>query len=347
MHNYLPGVPHVESPFFADIFNAANIDPVTRRIALDLATNGYAIIDFPDPDFAAVASAIQAGLGERFDLANWRAEGHRTGASPRLRDAWQYDANVLRLATNPAVLGLLQRLYGRRALPFQTLNFPVGTQQHFHSDTAHFNSCPERFMCGVWVALEDVDESNGPLLYFPGSHRWPIYGNEHLGICAARMDDAPTQASYEPMWRALVAAHGAKPATLHVKKGQAVIWAANLMHGGAPHLDPDRTRWTQVTHYFFDDCAYFTQLHSDPVYGSIAFRKLHNLATGEPLGQHYAGHAIPEEHIRASVPPTMRWLETFDKQLYLQANPDVAAAGVDAVEHYWLHGRKENRKLRP
>ena len=30
-------------------------------------------------------------------------------------------------------------------------------------------------MCGVWVALEDITEDNGPLHYYPGSHRLPDY----------------------------------------------------------------------------------------------------------------------------------------------------------------------------
>ena len=32
---------------------------------------------------------------------------------------------------------------------------------------------PEGFMCGVWVALEDMDMENGPLVYYPGSHKLP------------------------------------------------------------------------------------------------------------------------------------------------------------------------------
>src|SRR5439155_23973453 len=113
-------------------------------------------------------------------------------------------------------------MYGRRAFPFQTLNFPVGTQQHFHTDSIHFSSVPERFMCGVWVALEDITEENGPLVYYPGSHRWPIYAAEHLGQCLTTMDETPTQGIFEPMWRALVEAHGAKPQYFTARKGQAL-----------------------------------------------------------------------------------------------------------------------------
>ena len=37
----------------------------------------------------------------------------------------------------------------------------------------------------------------------------------------------------------------------------------------------------------------------------------------------------------------------FDANLYLQANPDVAAAGTDAKLHYLAFGHREGRKLRP
>ncbi|MGF6549297.1 methyltransferase type 12 [Paraburkholderia youngii] len=37
----------------------------------------------------------------------------------------------------------------------------------------------------------------------------------------------------------------------------------------------------------------------------------------------------------------------FDKGAYLAANPDVAAAGLDAAEHYLRWGQHENRPLRP
>ena len=39
--------------------------------------------------------------------------------------------------------------------------------------------------------------------------------------------------------------------------------------------------------------------------------------------------------------------QNFDEQQYLLANPDVAAAGADALEHYLVFGHGERRKLRP
>jgi molecular chaperone DnaJ len=51
--------------------------------------------------------------------------------------------------------------------------------------------------------------------------------------------------------------------TALIKRGQAFIWAANLFHGGSPVTDPDKTRLSQVTHYYFRGCSYFTPLASD------------------------------------------------------------------------------------
>ena len=347
--NSLPGVPHIESPFFSRIFNAPDVDDETRRVAFELAVKGYAVIDFPDSGFEQMAESIKANLHSHYDFDGWREHGHEAGVSLRVQDAWQFDDNVRSIACNEHITGLLSRLYGRQAWPFQTLNFPVGTQQHFHTDSIHFSSSPERFMCGVWVAMEDIDETNGPLMYFPGSHRWPIYTNEHIATCIAEMKGTPTQAIYEAMWRDLVEAHGAQPDYFLPKKGQALIWAANLMHGGTTQTDPARTRWSQVTHYFFEDCAYYTPMMSDPFYGSIAFRSLTNIVTGETIPNRVAGHEIPQRFIEATNPRQLSWKDedAFDPAFYLLANPDVAAAGIDATTHYLVHGRKEKRRLRP
>jgi hypothetical protein len=45
-----------------------------------------------------------------------------------------------------------------------------------------------------------------------------------------------------------------------VHKGQAVIWAANLLHGGSLQRDRSRTRHSQVTHYFFEGSRVFNPM---------------------------------------------------------------------------------------
>ena len=202
-------------------------------------------------------------------------------------------------------------------------------------------------MCGVWVALEDVHEDAGPLVYYPGSHKWPVYGNEHIATCVSQSDRPVSQALYEDMWRALVTQARIEPKYFIARKGQAIIWAANLLHGGARQQDVDRTRWSHVTHYFFDDCAYFSPMRSNVAYGSVWFRESVDIGTGKLVPNMCAGHLVPPDFIRQSKPRARGLPEGFDAERYYTANPDVRAEGMPADEHWLLYGRFEGRALGP
>jgi len=236
LRGLLPGVPLVDSPFFARLLPELGFDAETERIARDLHAQGYARIAFPDPELPARASRIRRDLGAGFDLAAWRDGGGRAQAGLRVQDAWTRHDDVRAIAANPDLLALLGRLFGRRAFPFQTLNFPVGTQQHFHADSVHFSSIPEGFMCGIWVALEDVGPEAGPLVYYPGSHRWPRLDNAQIGLRVTGRGEAINQGVYETVWRALVDSSGIAPVPFHARQGEAVIWLANLLHGGSRQM---------------------------------------------------------------------------------------------------------------
>ncbi len=344
--NRLPGVPDVESPLFESIFQAKGVSAQTMDVARQLRNDGYAVIDFPDPDFESKKDKIIRALDKKYDWDGWRK-----GTVPNLRiqDAWQTVPEVRQLATNPAILTLLSELYGRKAFPFQTLNFPVGTQQHFHSDSVHFSSCPERFMVGVWVALEDIDAENGPLIYYPGSHTLPVYTNEHLGVSPGTGPNLYHHyPAYESAWEALVESLDLKPMYFHAKKGQALIWAANLLHGGAPQEDTKRTRYSQVTHYYFENCGYYTPLGSVPFLGLIQMRDITDISTGKPVPNRVNGMDVPKAVSGSPVnlPQPTRVPKDFDRAAYLRANPDVAAAKADPVKHWLEFGYREGRPLR-
>ena len=244
MLNPLPGIPLIESPLFDRFFNE-DTETQTFEIATKLRKDGYAVFAFPDKQFDKRANRIKKELKPLYD---WDAHKENPKSGLRVQDAWKFSADVKALATNQHVLLLLEELYGRKPVPFQTLNFPVGTQQHLHSDSIHFSCIPERFMCGVWIALEDIDDDAGPLQYCPGTHSWPIYTNEHIGR-SHEVGDKPSQVIYHEAWNALVEESKIETHTFKAKKGDALIWTANLLHGGAPQLNLDKTRWSQVTQY--------------------------------------------------------------------------------------------------
>jgi hypothetical protein len=176
----------------------------------------------------------------------------------RVQDAWRSSRDVKAIARAPSIMGLLRGLYGREPLPFQTLNFRLGTEQSPHADAFHFNSQPPGFMCGVWVALEDIDESSGPLVYFPGSQKLPETNPSALGMRPTE-EDYPI---YEAHVQAEIARHGFEPRLALLRKGEAVLWAANLLHGGSPTEPGEQTRRSQVTHYYFEGCRYWTPMLS-------------------------------------------------------------------------------------
>jgi hypothetical protein len=297
-HNPLPGVPLIESPFFYNALAELEIDEPMKAIAVQLHEQGWAIIDFPDPEFDQLAERIKRSLHSRYDLDSWRAKGWQDNDTLSIQDAYEFNEDVRRIAANPQILTLLSTLYGRQAWPFQTLNFPVSTQQHFHPDSIHFSSVPERFGCAVWVALEDIGPNQGPLLCYSGSHKWPIYVNEHIGRCRADDLGPPSSKPFEELWEALARVNAVDASQFHAKKGQALIWTANLLHAGSRQTDPNLTRWSQETHYYFEGCSYYTPMESDPFYGRILFRTLRNIANGEPMPNMYCGHQVPSWFVR-------------------------------------------------
>jgi hypothetical protein len=299
----LPGVPLVHSPFFDEVVATSNWDAETRRVAEALNRDGFAVIDFDEPELDALAADIDARLFADLPWDDWRAG--RLDGLERVSDAWPHNESVRRIAGNAKVIGLLSRVYGREAFPFQTLNFAIGSQQDVHIDLVHFASTPENFMCGVWLALEDVAEGAGPLRYYPGSHRWPVFYNEHVGRAAPPADQLGLDADLlARVWRKQAEAAGVEPVEFYPKKGQALIWAAGLHHGGAPHVNRAASRKSQVTHYFFRDCAYWTPIGSDPFAGRIAFRHaLPDVRTGEVVPNAVNGEATPRAFIDIATPP--------------------------------------------
>lgn len=205
------------------------------------------------------------------DLETAKAHATKAIEGNRIADGWTRCDAILNIATHAKILDLLSQLYGRRAFPFQTLNFVYGSQQSAHADTYHFNAKPDEFMCGVWVALEDVSPEAGPLFYYSGSHV----------LAATERSELPgqqTYGDYENHIDQTLKERGFEAESALLKKGQALIWTANLVHGGSPRHDPNLTRHSQVTHYYFDGCAYYTPQLYDRQRRQHALRKPYDIS---------------------------------------------------------------------
>ncbi len=292
-------LPWVDSPFFAQIFSQLNLDNQTRELVKQFAEQGYVIID--DLEIENIGEIINRIVKDLTPIYGHKGKVESAWIyHDRIQDGWTFNQDVKKIATAPKIINLLKILYQREPIPFQTLNFRFGTEQSTHSDIIHFSSVPARFMCGVWVALEDIDANNGPLHYYPGSHKLPIFDLNDLGITGSYQNKPyDIYPLYEEFLQSLIEHNGLKKVELYVKKGQALIWAANLLHGGSPVLDKNRTRYSQVTHYYFDDCMYYIPLISDAFLHRIHFKEVRNIITGKVVNHIYNGDKIkinPEEY---------------------------------------------------
>jgi hypothetical protein len=292
LKNPLPGLPLIESPLFPRLHPELGLSAEDARVGIELFERGYAVLDFPDPALNQRIDRIKASLGPRFAIDFDDPQANKTCGERRIQDAWKFDEDVLAIAVNAQVTALLGRLYGRPAFPFQTLNFPVGTQQAAHSDMVHFSSQPEKFMCGVWLAMEDVTEDAGPLFYYPGSHRWPVMSNLLVGRKGFGQQLNSAQDPFAEAWAAIVASQQAECETFLARKGQALIWCANLLHGGSIQTNPCVTRWSQVTHYYFEDCLYYTPAFSDEAIGALDLRKIKAISDQRERPNRYLGNLI-------------------------------------------------------
>jgi ectoine hydroxylase-related dioxygenase (phytanoyl-CoA dioxygenase family) len=272
--------PWVDSPFFERELKESNLTEEIKAKVEEYATNGFLIIDtgLPDHTFDRIIELLKPHYQD-----------------VRLQDGWRVTELVKEVAGCPAVLDMLRILYRREPFPFQTLNFREGSQQKTHSDAIHFYSVPQRYMCGVWVALEDIDENNGPLHYFPGSHKLPFYEMSDIGLSgSADVGQYGQYKAYEEFVSDLMVAGRFEKKVFKVKKGQALIWAANLFHGGEPILEAGRSRHSQVTHYFFKDCMYYSPIWSDLAIEKMYMRRPVNILTGEVMKNYYLGKPVED-----------------------------------------------------
>ena len=290
-------LPWVESPFFSDIIKTKNISVQDKKLASEYYENGFIVLSniFTNELIDQIKSEMNdKGFNENFPIQTFRN-------NIRIQDLWQYSDSVKELACHPKIMDTLKMLYEREPVPFQTLNFKVGTQQKAHSDTLHFSSLPARYMCGVWVALEDITEDNGPLFYYPGSHRNPEYNFSDFKNTTedTSYENYP---EYETFMENLMEKSSYKKKKFLAKKGDALIWSSNIIHGGSPVEDPQSTRYSQVTHYYFENCIYYTPMLSNMVTKELFIRRnLVDIKTGQIAEQNFNGNNAQLVRTRGSL----------------------------------------------
>jgi len=282
MKNYIENksaltIPWVESPFFYSLLENSDFTEEQRSLCIKYHEEGYVIIDLDltEKQIQEVVDDMYRALAKETTV--YHADHFQYTESRRIFELWKQSNAAANLCLNKKVLETLQLLYNREPYPFSTINFFKGSNQPLHSDVIHFHTNPPLWMAGVWIAFEDVDENNGSLKIIPGSHKWKLWEYDELGL--PHPDDVENgeevnYREYEHFLVQLVKEKKAEPYIAKLKKGQALIWSANLLHGGCNVegvTDLEKTRLTQAQHYFFKGCKeYYHPMFTKKYEGNYA-----------------------------------------------------------------------------
>lgn len=219
------------------------------------AANGYLVIErlfddsILDEVWAAYEEAARAG---KIQLGDEPA-GAGDPYPGRFLNPHKKAARFCRILKHPGLLDWIRLLMEREPKPLQTIASHKGSQQGVHSDSIHMTTYPLGYLSAAWIAFEDIHPDSGPLVFYPGSHRLPFVFSKDVGISESdfqREGYRPYQERYEPHIRRVIEERKLEPHYFHARKGDVLIWHANLLHGGSPRRNLQLSRKAVVCHFF-------------------------------------------------------------------------------------------------
>ncbi|MEO7046883.1 MAG: phytanoyl-CoA dioxygenase family protein, partial [Ferruginibacter sp.] len=240
-----------------DIENSAlfkRLDIESKKSILNFEQEGYAILQ------GYLSDSQVKNVNEEIDklLNNKEVKFKR---NKKIMFAIHKSGLLKSIGNNADLIELLQSLIGGDIKLFQSINFLSGSEQKTHSDSIHMTTYPPGGLLGVWIALEDIQPDNGPLHYYPGSHKLPYYLNADYNNEGNFFLLGPNDYSeYEKMLQQKIEQYNIEKKIFNAKKGDLLIWHANLLHGGEPHLNKEKTRKSMVFHYYNIDCVCFHEI---------------------------------------------------------------------------------------
>ena len=206
----------------------------------------------------------------------------------KVSDVHSYYANGGELVFPPPVLRFLTQIYERPPVVFQTMTMRKGSQENLHIDTGPLTLTEPMSIAASWVALEDVQLLSGEFQFVPGSHRLPEL--LHYGTDKGHHGDYREYGTILETTLRMCEERGLKTAKFMAKKGDVLIWHADLMHGGAPIQDRSRTRKSLVAHFMplgvmptFFNCADVNAIPY-PTGGYCTDRLLHDTTPRDNAG---------------------------------------------------------------
>ncbi len=168
----------------------------------------------------------------------------------RLLDFYVPNISARQMALAPQITRFLRLIYQEPAMVFQSLLFTWGSEQSMHKDTAFVVIDPPCTLTASWIALEKIGKGQGELMYYPGSHRDPmfLFGEDRLFWQAAK-DGKGIHQRYTQFLNHQAREKGVSIQRLTAEPGDILMWHPNLTHGGWQVTQPEKTRLSLVSHY--------------------------------------------------------------------------------------------------
>ena len=272
-------IPFVESPFYGKLAKKNTTNKFSTQTD-KLNVDGYCIIDLNLSDDLIAEANQDIAEAVRKNSYKKNSDAYHYNDSPRIVEAWKYSEAIKDIATNKKLCDFLKYTYNSDPIPFSTINFLKGTEQPLHSDEFHFGSIPHKYLTGCWIALEDIDEDSGPISIAVGSHKYPLFSFEMIGLDIPKNEKEFKAAYtiYENWVMEIIEAKETQIVTPKMKKGECLVWLSNTLHGSYQIRNKELTRKSLVVHFHYDKCEkIFYPSYSNLEKGKYIPRSLKNL----------------------------------------------------------------------
>ncbi|WP_180978191.1 MULTISPECIES: phytanoyl-CoA dioxygenase family protein [Burkholderia] len=229
----------------AALLRSGEISGTEASALRQFVKDGFMILEDVIDD--ALVDAVNAEIEDAIER---KYQNYEFGTSQRIEHLHLHYPNIRKLWLDRRHLRLADLVFNARARPCQTLTYVFGSQQDAHQDTVHLTPFPAGYMCGIWIALQDICANSGELVVYPGSHREPRIYLNGTGCNKVRSDWSEFGAKIVPKYQEMSARY--TPFVYRPKKGTVLIWHENLLHAGSVRLDQSLPRRSVVIHAFAD-----------------------------------------------------------------------------------------------
>ncbi len=261
--NISSDIPWMDKPTITQeqIKNHPNFSTFSQDIQdqfLQWNNNGYMILK---GFFLDKVDAINTEI-EKLQTQN-KVDYNFTGR--KIMDAWKHSSILNEVFRNGELLKIFEFIFQKKAIPFQTINFLFGSEQKPHSDFLHMTTEPLGYLSAMWIALEDIQPGSGELVYYPGSNKLPYIFSEHYNTGNTGLTIGKNNYNhYEEKIEQLIKENNLQPQYFYAKKGDVLIWHANLLHGGSVINNKNLTRKSMVGHYYADGVLCYHDISQRP-----------------------------------------------------------------------------------